>query len=605
MRRLLALTAGALLLAPAPAGASWIRGQRVAGAGPILRVGGAAIGADGTGAVAYVTRTGDRKHHDRDRAGYLARLAGGSFGRPVAIARGAVDDIQVAAGTDGRLAVAWIAKGTVFGLTSGHGAVAAPVELGTAAHPRTLRVRMNAGGIAYAVWTQDGAGGTDVRGAQLDGTTWTALGAPLDADPNRSAGTGASRPDVAVNADGSAVAAWGETYPDGSTHVFARRLTGTDAPVVALEANAVAVGTEPGGSADSPQVDAEATGTAAWVAFRQDVGNRSRSLARRLGVGFGEPVAIDGGATSRNPAVAVSGASSGVGVTGAADGTVLATLIEATGAFAAPVRVDSRAATSAPGPLAAWADDRAAGAVAFRTPTPAGTPVVYGRLATQGQDFGRAVRLSAGGAGPVVAGSLRLGADAAANAVVPMLQGAKAGARRLTVALQDSPPGAPKVAARYYAGPRPRLTWRPGAEAFGAQRFRVRLDDRVAGSTGAPALRVDRAVADGRHSVQVEATDRRRQSTTGPTRRIVVDSVAPRATVTATRSGRVVSVRVRSADDRAGIAGIEVRWRDGTRSSSARRRHTFRHRFAAKGARRVTVTVRDRAGNRVVRRPRA
>ncbi len=84
-----------------------------------------------------------------------------------------------------------------------------------------------------------------------------------------------------------------------------------------------------------------------------------------------------------------------------------------------------------------------------------------------------------------------------------------------------------------------------------------------------------------------------------------MDSVAPRATVTATRSGRVVSVRVRSADDRAGIAGIEVRWRDGTRSSSARRRHTFRHRFAAKGARRVTVTVRDRAGNRVVRRPRA
>jgi hypothetical protein len=608
MRRLLLPFAGTIglgLVLTAPAQAVWIGAKQVDGPAPIVRIGGAAIAPDGTGAVAYVKKIGDKKHHNRDRAGFVARLTAGDFSKPVAIAQGAVDDIQVAAGPDGRLAIAWIAKGVAYGLVSGGGAVAAPVELGTGAHPRTLQVRMNANGVAYAVWTQDGAGGADVRAAQLQGTVWTPLGAPLDADPNRSAGTGALRPSVDVSADGSAVAAWGETFPDGSTHVFARRLSGTDVPLIPLEANAVALGTEPGGSADSPQVDAERTGNAAWVAFRQDVGTRSRSLARRFGVSFGEPVALDGGATSRNPVLAVSGASSGVGAVGAADGTVLGTLIGATGAFAAPVRLDADAATSAVAPVAAWSSDRPAGEVAFRAPTHAGTPVVYGRLAEQGKDFGRLTRISAAKSGPVVAGTLRLGADASANAVLGMLQGAKSGQRVLTAALQDSPPGPPRIAARYYAGPRPRLTWIPGSEAFGSQRFALTIDGRGAGNTTATALRVTRTVPDGRHTAHVQATDAHKQSTIGPQRTIVVDSIAPKATVAATRSGRVMRVKVRASDERSGIATVTVRWRDGTVSTSSKRRHTFSHRFATKAPRRVTVIVRDRAGNQAVRKPKA
>ena len=285
---------------------------------------------------------------------------------------------------------------------SGGGAVAAPVELGTGASPRTLQIRMNANGVAYAVWTQAGAGGADVRAAQLQGTIWTPLGAPLDADPNRSAGTGALRPSVDVSADGSAVAAWGDLPGRLDARLRAPALRHRR-PLIPLEANAVAVGAEAGGSADSPQVDAERSGTAAWVAFRQDVGTRSRSLARRFGVSFGEPVALDGGTTSRNPVLAVSGASSGLGAVGAADGTVLGTLIDAAGAFAAPVRLDAGAATSAVSPVAAWSGDRPAGEVAFRAPTKAGTPVVYGRLAEQGKAFGRLTRISGGKSGPVAA----------------------------------------------------------------------------------------------------------------------------------------------------------------------------------------------------------
>ncbi|HEX4690468.1 MAG TPA: hypothetical protein VH276_07235, partial [Solirubrobacteraceae bacterium] len=79
----------------------------------------------------------------------------------------------------------------------------------------------------------------------------------------------------------------------------------------------------------------------------------------------------------------------------------------------------------------------------------------------------------------------------------------------------------------------------------------------------------------------------------------------PKATVTATRSGRVMRVKVRASDERTGVATVTVRWRDGTVSTSTKRRRTFSHRFATKAPRRVTVIVRDRAGNQAVRKPKA
>jgi hypothetical protein len=142
MRRALALLVPALVLAPAtPAAAVWVPAQRVAGPGPIRRIGDASLGPDGTGAVAYVARVGSKRHHDRDRAGFVVRVRGGRWGRPALLARGNVSDIRAAAGSDGRLAVAWIAGGAVWGMVSGRGALAAPVQLG-AGHPSGLDVRL-------------------------------------------------------------------------------------------------------------------------------------------------------------------------------------------------------------------------------------------------------------------------------------------------------------------------------------------------------------------------------------------------------------------------------------------------------------------------------
>jgi hypothetical protein len=592
MRRAPVLLVPVLALAaaaPAHAGV-WVRAARVAGPARVLSAGNATLGDDGTGAVAFVERVGDRKHHDRDRVGAVARIRGGRWSRPAILARGSVSDIAAAAGTDGRLAVAWIAGGNVWGLVSGSGAVAAPVQLG-GGHASGLAIAMGPGGVGYAAWAQDGPGGSDVRAAQVDGTAWTPLGAALDADPLGRAGTGASRPSVAVAGGGAGVVAWGERLPDGSNHVFARRLTGTDDAPAPFDAGVATLGTETGGAADSPVVDDL---SAAWVAFRQDVGGRSRSLARPLGAaGFGAPVALDGGATSRNPVVAVGGdGQGGVGAAGADDGSLRIDPRDATNAFVAPTTVPGKGG-GAPAPVAAWAS--IGGGVAY-----AAGGGSFGRLVGLGTGVGAPTTLSRAGAGPVRPGSLRLGADADGDALVAMVQGSKAAQRRVTVARLDQPPGAPVVVRGPVAGPRPRLRWTPGEDAFGAQRFRVRLDGAAVGTTSSTSLRVKRAVPDGRHAVQVTAIDARGQTTTGPRRRVLVDSTAPSARVTATRSGRTLVVHVQRSDSGSGVAGIDVAWGDGTSSTGTR--GPFRHRYASVAARTVTVTVRDRAGNRTVRR---
>jgi hypothetical protein len=596
MRRALALLVPLLVLLPAaPAAAVWVvPADTVAGPTQIVRVGDATLGPDGTGAVAFIQRIGSRKHRNRDRVAAVVRIRGGRWGHRAIVARGGVGDVRAAAGGDGRLAVVWSAGGTVWGTAGGHGALAAPVQLG-GGNPAGLDVRLGGDGDGYAVWSQDGPGGRDVRAAQLTGNKWTPIATPLDADPARSA----AGVRVTVRADGAGVAAWVETFPDGSTHVFARRLGATDAPPVQVDVPTF--GTDPGGSADSPDLDAESGPGAAWIAFREDVAGHSRTLARRLtDAGPSAPVALDGGAPSRNPAIAVGGENGGVAAVGTDDGRVLASRLLPGGTFAPPVRVDFRAAAAPPAPVASWAASRGVGAVAYRAPASSGDAAAFGVLAEQGRLLPPGLELSRKRAGPVVAGSLRSGTAPTGDAVVAMLQGAKKGHRRLTVALLDRAPEPPTIAGPWVTGPHPVISWTPGVEAFGSQRFTVTIDGRVIGRTRASSLRSSRAFDDGRHRVRVTARDQRGQDSTPATRTVRLDSTDPKVTITPSRSGRVLRLAVRRSDTGSGVAAIDVRWGDGETSSA--RRGPFRHRYATTGARHVRVTVRDRAGNRTVRR---
>jgi hypothetical protein len=512
-----------------------------------------------------------------------------------------VSDVAVAAGDRGRLALAWVSNGNVFGAVADGrpGApVSAPAQLSTGGGATGLDVAIGLEGGAFAVWSQGG----DVRAAMLKGTTWTVIPTPLDIDPAHAAGEGAGRPVVAVAADDTAVVAWGERDAAGVSHVFYRRLLETTLSQYPQEASVPSFNGQAGGSADAPEIAVEYDRSFAWVAFHEDLGGASHTLARRLrGSTFDDPVSLDNGAVSSGPALAMNPTGEGLAVAQGGDNTVLgATFADKT--FNPVTRLDGGGSAAPPEPVA-YASDRGDAAVAYRAQSGDGNATTIGRYLAAGVPQAE-TGLSKADAGPVVAGSLRIGGDRVGDVTVAMLQGAP-GARTLTVALQDLPPARPVITDRTVNPRTGGFRWNPGLDYLGAQSFRVRVDGRELGTSTGSSLRTAR-VRDGRHIVSVTATDRRGQSATSRSLPVYTDTKKPRAKVSTSRSGKLLRVSVRATDPRGrgtGVRSYTVEWGDGTRSVSSH--PSQRHRYRTAGRKRITVTVRDRAGNATVKRMRA
>jgi hypothetical protein len=603
MRRTLVLLVSLLVLAPAaPAAAAWFPADVVDGPGPIDAVGGVSLARDATGAVAYIKREGDNP------AGYLARFVDGGW-RPAERLAGAdgLSDIAVVADDGGRLAVVWVSNGNVFGTAAPRGsgaAFAAPVALSSAGGAGGLDIQVGVQGGVFAVWSQAGGGGSDVRAAMLNGPTWSPIAAPLDIDSSRSAGAGTGRPRVSVAADDTAVVTWGEVDAGGVSHVYYRRLLGTDLSQYPQEASVASLGAEVGGNADTPQIDVEYDRNFAWVTFRQDVGGRSRTLARRLrGSTFDPPVAADGGVTSTSPFLAMNPIGEGLMGGAAADNTVIATHFVDKDVRPS-ARVDDSGSTANPEPVA-YTSDRADAAIVYRSQGGDGSAVVRARFISGSLAAGVEAVVSRPDAGPVAPGSLRAGGDRVGDVAVAMIQSppTPAGGRVLTVALHDIPPSRPVVSARSrYVNPRTEgITWSRGLDYLGPQTFRVRVDGREIGTATVTRLRT-RALRDGRHRLQVIGIDRRGQQNASRVATMFVDTRRPRASVSATRAGRRVTVSVRASDPGARGSGVRtyvVDWGDGRRTTSTR--STLRHRYSSSARRKITVTVRDRARNETVK----
>jgi hypothetical protein len=251
MRRLpVFLTALFCLALAAPAQAGWFRSVAIDGPGEIDALGDVDLARDGTGGVVYIKREAGVPQV------FLSRVRNGGFGRPQRLSSGApVSEAAITAVDRGRLVIAWIAGGEVVATqVKGTGRPAAPAVLGGGG-ATGLAVDMGVNEAAYAIWSAAG----DVRAARYQGG-WTPIAAPLDIDPVRGAGGGASRPRVAVSADGNAVAVWGEDGPDGRTHVVSRRLIGTALSTYPQDLTLAEFEGGPGGSADSPDIDIEDDG---------------------------------------------------------------------------------------------------------------------------------------------------------------------------------------------------------------------------------------------------------------------------------------------------------------------------------------------------------
>jgi hypothetical protein len=585
MRRLTPLLTLLLLLAAAPAArADWFRADPVDGPAEIDALGGVDLARDGGGGVVYIKRDGGVPQ------AFVSRMIDGQWRPPEKVSAGpAVSEAKITAMDGGRLAVVWVAGADVLGsVLQGTAPPTPPVVLGGGG-ASGIDVDMGINEVGYAVWQ---AGG-DVRAARLAGRTWTPLGAPLDISPADEAGTGALRPRVAVSAEGNAVATWAEAGGDNRTHVWARRLTGLVPSSFPQDLTLDAFEGQPAGAADSPDIDIEDDGSFAWVAFRQDAGGRSRTVARRLrGSLFEDPFAIDAGATSFAPRIDFAGKGIGGAVAAAGDNAVFSSYLDKFDKFNPAVRVDATPGQVGPAPDVATSE-RGDVYVAWRTGDGNGGDV-RARRKNGELGFEPEFLASRPDLGPVAPGQLAIAADRSGNSIVAMLQGAP-GARRVTAAVYDRLPGRPVVlnSIRYRAR-KPLIKWLVGSENWGRQTFTVYVDGKALGRTTRNRLVSPRALGKGTHRYQVRATDRRGQTSVSRTRTFRVDPGLPVLKVTIRRRGRTVTVSTVARDrGPAGLDYVRIDW--GDKAKRERRRSSVHH--YKKGRYTLVVQAVDKAGN--------
>lgn len=577
-----------LLVFPATARADWFPATAIDGPNAdVVAVGNVDLARDGAGAVAYLRKDGGVTH------AFVSRLINGGWRAPERVdpTPGEATEVQLAAGDGHRLVVAWVVDGMVYasvapGGTPEPGAFASYIALG-GPNARSVDVDMGVNGAAYVTWEQDG----NVMAARLQDTTWSVVPAPLDGDPAAVAGTGLLRPRVAVSAEGYAVVTWGEVGPT-STRVWARRVTG-----LTLSAVPQILNLPEGGNADSPDIDIEEDGSFAWVVFRQDVAGVSRALGRRLvGSQFEATEVLDGGLAADAPKVDINGDGVGFGVAQGIGGAppVGAWL------FRDHFQPSIGLSTVSPTPTKpeVSSSDRGDVAVVWRTGYPDATFVRARYKDETSTAVGPEFTISNPALGPVADPGVMLGGDRLGDFAAAMVQGTP-GAYTLTGAVYDRAPGTPFIeeTTTYKRKTRPELRWRPGLDLWGAQRFRVLVDNVVIGETSVDVFTPRTPLTTGKHTWQIEAIDARGQTSRSRVRTLRIDAVAPTLSVKVSgkrQANQNLKITVRAKDaGGAGLDHITVDYGDKSAKSS---KATTRHRYK-RGTFRLKVAAVDKAGN--------
>jgi hypothetical protein len=614
----LLLVLAASLAAAAPAGADVYAGDPVVGPTPALQsLGGIDLAPDGTGAMVYTLQDGGVDH------AFASRLVNGAWSAPERLdgtLAGPSSQPVVAAADGGRVAVAFVNAGNVY--------VAMRVSSGTA---WTLQGIWGAGGASdpsvdlsvngkgYLAFTAPGAGGHDVRVAySRDARPWSLLGPPLDANVADDAGAGTARPRIAVSADGTAIAVWGE-----NGHVIARRVRGTSPSVVFVDATAdLAIEGVGAVSADLPVVSAQDDDSFTAVAFRATFtingAPRSRAVYRRLrGSRFEAPTALDvlpfaSGQSSTDPELTTVGAGQGIAL-GSGDASFLsyAMVLKGDSGPAPVVQVDSLATSTAPTFAAPAAATPLKMLVAWQLTPASGDAEIHGRY-WDGTAFEPEEVLSKAQYGPTLAADgLADAGDDNGDLAVAYVQDVPGQGPAIAVATVDQPPG--RFAAirdtAFQRTARPVLSWTPSRESWGGY-FRVSVDGVQVALTGRRSFRVRTPLTQGVHTWQVTALDRRGQQYVAPASLVRIDSVP--ATVLARlsgarRSGARLRLAVRASDAPPLVAGappiatsgvklVLVDWGDHTPRQLIR--GGLQHVYARPGRYVLKVLAVDRAGNR-------
>lgn len=607
--RLLFASLFAALCLPATAVAGITSVTPIDGPTPdIVDFGGVSMAPDGTGGIVYRKRVDGHPHV------FAAQFDGKAWRPAQRVDAGQRYESSwpvIGAGNGGRLVVAWVqefgpSSDRLFSAALDPGArrfqAPVPVDLNvgeaTGTHPS---LAMNTNGTAYLSYLAmraptpaepAGYARGELRVARYDTAYWTGIGFPLNRNvqaPLRLPVAGAS-PRVTIDQQGNGILAWQEVDDGFVDRIWARRLFGGQA--------GIAVQVSPGtwesqplrAPADRFDLDLAGFGQGA-IAYRQQPGGTlpaarimlatiPETYAPNANV-FGAPRALAGDAPGP-PSVAVDR----VGDTATAFGLAQRSIV--IGADERAVREAERlddGRTAIPGDpqvdlaasgasVAAWVVRRgASGGIGVTERRADGVPTT------------QTVAAPAGG---VVSG-FALSGSGLGDGIVGWLQGGQ-----IAAVVVDAPPDGFTVEAPLdYVRTAPTIRWDTPQNAIGAVSYTVTIDDdTVAENLSVKRLKLRaRDLDDGVHVLQVVATDEGGQETTSAPSELRFDNTPPRVTVRRYRNGLT---ELRLTDRASGVdrTATKIDWGDGTRN--AKRVHRYRG-----GARpKITVRVRDKAGNR-------
>jgi hypothetical protein len=642
-----AIACALLLVWPAVAGAEISETHLIGGpSADLVEVADAAMAEDGSGGVVYVKKDGGRNHV------FATRFDGSAWSGPLRVDAGQAFDSswpRIAAGDKGRLLVTWVQE---FGVGSdrmfsasldpGARGFAAPVPVdfnvgeATSSYPD---LAINAGGQAYLTYVvvtdtstavPPGYVGASLRVARYNNRLWSLLGSPANRNPASPLRlpTATSGPRVGVDAQGNGVLAWQEPDDEFVDRVWARRLFGTTVGVPLQVSPSSWEGAPLRGPADALALDVAGFGQAA-VAFRQQPGQASKLTAPRLfvnampdafGAGAGAFAGArlaDGGAASALGAPSIGVDPNGAFAVGFGSGNAVLLGSGDSEKIGAVTRLDE-GASSIPGePQVDYAETGAAVAAWRELRGSAGTVGVQERRADGVTD---PAGLSAPRGGAI--GSLRMAGSGLGDAIVAWTQGTGANTQ-VAAAVVDAPPNPffVQTPAGWRRQAEIAIHWAAAVNAIGHVTYSVSVDDEPVGK---PTKRLfarlrSAEIGSGRHRIQVFAIDDAGQQTGSHNATLRVDQQPPavrlrkhgrRLAVSISDGGRLSSSGLKGSSARisfgdgsggggaggGGATTISTTGRKGKKSGPVVK--TVRHAYARGGAYKVTVTARDRAGNR-------
>ncbi len=595
----------------------------------------AAMSEDGSGGVVYLKRVDGRTHV------FATQFSGGTWRPAQRVDIGQAFDsswARIGAGDGGRLVVTWVQEFGVesdrmYSATLDPGAsgfqLPVPIDLNVGEATSTFPdLAMNRGGQAYLAYrvvtdtspsNPQGYIGADVRVARYSGRLWSVLGTPVDRNistPVR-APTQQNAPEIGVDVQGQAVVAWQEPDDEFVDRVWARRVFGTSVGIPLQVSPSSWENAPLRGPTDAFSLDVAGFGQAA-VAFRQQPGQASKLDAPRVLVNeipdvFAEHAGaflgaqlVDGGAQADlgPPSVAVD--PRGLFIAGFGSG---ATTLLGSGddASVKPVaRLDTGASSAAGDPLVDLAETGAAVSAWRELRGNAGLVGVQERRA---DGVIEPTELSAPRGGAI--GLLTMGGSGLGDAIVAWQQGSGPNAQ-IAAAVVDAPPD-PFLVLLPSGWKRKRkipIAWDKTLNAIGGVRYSVSVDDEpvIENLRRLHARLSPDHVEDGRHRIQIFATDNAGQETGSRVGRLLIDRTPP--VVKLERRGRRLTVVVSDARGASGLrrGSVKVAFGDGRHagaSVSASRRKgkrgsasvKVRHAYEGTGRFQLRVRARDRAGN--------